>query len=123
LREDFTMRFHERLQQEPTLLALRFRWRRTVGYALSAAASLAAVALVATLAMVGNPLKPQSPIATAPKEATAQVATNPVSMPTHIDAGRFNRYLMAHHSFSPTISQDVAAYASMISTTRDEDRR
>jgi len=55
LRDDFTARLRSRLQLEPTVLAPRFHWRKPMNLALSAAASLAAVAVVLTLVTFENP--------------------------------------------------------------------
>src|SRR5471032_2806405 len=51
LRDDFMERFRARMEHEPTQLAPRVTWRKTANYALSAAASLCAIAVVLALAL------------------------------------------------------------------------
>ena len=116
-------RFNEqmaaRLSSEPTVLAPR---RSTVqhiaAYALSAAASLAAVALVGWVAFVENPLAPQADLAKAPVAAPAATApqTQIASVPNE---GRASDYLIAHQEFSPsTAIQGVAPYIRSVSSTQ-----
>ena len=76
LRDDFTVRLRSRLQQEPTVLAPRFSWRKPVSLALSAAASLAAVAVILTLVLTDNPLQPQPQLAAVPKPETTGSTKN-----------------------------------------------
>ncbi len=96
----FGRSFHERLQAEPTVFAPYNRTSQRVrNFALSAAASVMALALVAWLSLqVGN--EP------APKVAAAQPqqenAVRPVS-------GQADDYLMAHQEFSPSSEVHVAA--------------
>ena len=122
LREDFVARFSERLAHEPALLAPRMIWRRAVNYALSAAASIAAVAVVLTLVLTDNPLKPQVQIAAAPKtESASQVAPRPVAA---AHQGRVNEYLMAHQEYSPsTALQGVAPYVRTVAAATDDSER
>ena len=49
LSDGFMTRFSARMESEPLLRAPHLKWRRSVNYALSAAASLAAVAVVLLL--------------------------------------------------------------------------
>lgn len=124
LRDDFTVRFHHRLQQEATVLAPRLRWRRTLSYALSAAASLAAVAVVVALVLSDNPLKPQAPIAAAPTVNQIQASVPPAVAALAGDRGGINGYLMAHQQFSPsTAFQGVAPYVRTVSSARDASGR
>lgn len=107
-----------RLAAEPTVLAPRPRMQqRTVRrIALSAAASVGGVALVAWLALVNNPLQPQQNLAVVPQPAQAQMAAAPAD-------GAVNDYLMAHQQFSPsTAMQGVASYVRTVSG-RDTDMR
>jgi len=67
LRDDFMARFHARMEREPTRLAPRVTWRKSADYALSAAASISAIAVVLTLALTDNPLRPQVQVAVAPR--------------------------------------------------------
>lgn len=95
-----------RLAAEPTVLAPRPRMQpRTVRrIALSAAASLGGVSLVAWLALVNNPFQPQQNLALVQPQAPAQLAAAPAD-------GAVNDYLMAHQQFSPsTAMQGVASY-------------
>ncbi len=126
LQNDFTTRLCSRLQQEPTVLAPRVGWRKPLNLALSAAASLAAVAVVLTLAITDNPHQPQSPLAIAPKSETIQ-SIHTVALPQPVataNQGRINEYLMAHQEFSPsTALQGVAPYVRTVSVSRGGDGR
>lgn len=126
LRDDFTMSFHKRMEQEPTLLAPRMAWRKSANLALSAAASVAAVAIVLTLVLTDNPLKPQAQLAAAPKPATTQVI-QAAALPQPVSAAnqsRVNEYLMAHQEFSPsTTLQGVAPYVRTVSVAHDDSDR
>jgi len=118
LRYDFTTSLRNRLQQEPTVLAPRLRWRRPLNLALSAAASLAAVAVILTLVMTDNPLQPQPQLAAAPKsEAVESIQSAPLPRPiATANRERINEYLMAHQEFSPsTALQGVAPYVRTVS--------
>lgn len=103
IHRDISPSFRERLHAEPTILAPQSRSpRRIKHYALSAAASVMALALVAWLSMqVSNEPAPQL--------ATVQQnnAVRPASLQT-------NDYLMAHQEFSP--SADVQGAATYIHT-------
>ncbi|MDO8465926.1 MAG: sigma-E factor negative regulatory protein [Gallionella sp.] len=96
----------KRMQDEPIVLAPR---RKTVKQkirtvALSAAASLAAVGVVAWMSLqIGHE--------TAPQMAMQQPALRPVSAQIR---PKSNDYLMAHHEFSPRI--DMSGGASYIRT-------
>jgi sigma-E factor negative regulatory protein RseA len=126
LRNDFMARFHARMEEEPTQLSPRMIWRKSAKFALSAAASLVAVAVVLALVLADNPLKPQPQIAAAPKSASSVVAQAPVQ-PRPVPAanqGRINEYLMAHQEFSPsTAFQGVAPYARTVAETHDGSAR
>jgi sigma-E factor negative regulatory protein RseA len=127
LRNDFTTRLRSRLQQEPTVLAPRLRWRKPLNFALSAAASLAAVAVVLTLVTFDNPLKPPVPIAKAPQPAVppqvAQAVARPHPAPA-VNQGNINEYLMAHQEFSPsTALQGFAPYVRTVSVAHGVDGR
>jgi sigma-E factor negative regulatory protein RseA len=91
--------FAERLAAEPTVLAPRRAARRdsrAPWYALSAAASVAAVALVGWMAL---PLF-QPPVQMAAKPPTAALAeAQPAAVPA---AQGVNDYLLAHQRFSPS---------------------
>ncbi len=126
LRNDFTMRLTRRLQQEPTVLAPRFTWRKPMNLALSAAASLAAVAVILTLVITENPLQPQPQLAIAPKpEIIQNIQTVALPQPVATaNQGRINEYLMAHQEFSPsTALQGIAPYVRTVSVAHGADGR
>ncbi len=97
---------HERLQAEPTVLAPRARsGQRARFYALSAAASVMALALVTWLSVkIG--------VEPAPQLAMQQPAVD--VRPASFSGGRVNEYLMAHQEYSP--SADVQGAATYISS-------
>ncbi|OHC90779.1 MAG: anti-sigma factor [Sideroxydans sp. RIFOXYD2_FULL_59_7] len=101
INRDFMAAFHERLQAEPTILAPRRRQQQRIKqYALSAAASVMALALVAWLSMqVGQEPAPQM----------AGVQQQNMVRPVAFHA---SDYLMAHQEFSP--SADVQGAATYI---------
>jgi sigma-E factor negative regulatory protein RseA len=107
LAKDFSARFHERLEAEPIVFAPRRRVMQKARYfALSAAASVMALALVAWLSMqVGTERTPQ--LAVAPQA----VDIHPASFSNNTE---INDYVMAHQEFSPTT--DVHGAASYIHT-------
>ncbi|HSB48766.1 MAG TPA: sigma-E factor negative regulatory protein [Burkholderiales bacterium] len=121
LSTDFERRVAARLADEPTVLAPRApAVRRTVTYALSAAASLSAVALVGWLAFVNNPLAPPPP-----QIAQPQTAPVPESIPAEPQLasvpsdGTMNEYLIAHQEFSPSSEiQGLAPYIRGVSSLR-----
>ncbi len=118
LPNDFTLRLRSRLRQEPTVLAPRYHWRKPMNLALSAAASLAAVAVVLTLVAIENPLQPLATVAVAPKPAVTEGvrATAPPPPAAVANQGRMNEYLRAHQEFSPsTALQGVAPYVRTVS--------
>lgn len=99
----FGQSFHERLQAEPIVFAPHNRTSQRVrNFALSAVASVMALALVAWLSLqVGKEPAPQ--VAAIPQENVA--AVRPASAQT-------DDYLMAHQEFSP--SAEVHGAASYI---------
>ncbi|MBA3023983.1 MAG: sigma-E factor negative regulatory protein [Gammaproteobacteria bacterium] len=101
INRDFMAVFHERLQAEPIILAPRRRQQQRIKqYALSAAASVMALALVAWLSMqVGQEPAPQM----------ASVQQQNMVRPVAFHA---SDYLMAHQEFSP--SADVQGAATYI---------
>ncbi len=110
-----------RLAQEPTILAprqhmaqspVRGRWM-----ALSAAASVAAVALVGWLAFAPRPVPDAGsvagPIATAPRTPAVPVAQASVRVPL---PRATDDYLLAHLGYSPRLTlQGVAPYIRTVS--------
>ncbi|MDD5179920.1 MAG: sigma-E factor negative regulatory protein [Gallionellaceae bacterium] len=102
---------HERLQAEPTIFAPRSRANRNARwFALSAAASVMALALVAWMSVqVGSEPAPQM----AMQQQSAML--RPASFT--VQKG-MNDYLMAHQEFSP--SADVQGAASYIRTVAEQ---
>jgi len=146
--EGFSARFAERLASEPTVLAPgRLAAERRRWVALSAAASVAAVALVGWLALSPAPgLRPEAlpsaPLASAPRAGgVVQPASTETLQPSArqlvvveresaapqlppIPAAMANDYLFAHQEFSPGMSlQGVAPYVRTISAPVREDMR
>jgi len=118
LSEGFAARLSERLAAEPTVLAPRAlqaqsrRW-----YALSAAASLAAVTLVGWMAFAPQPRVAPAPVPVAQIQPEAK--PNIVPLPTAT-----NDYLLAHQGFSPRVSlQGMAPYVRTVSEQAVEPRR
>lgn len=102
--KSFGKSFHEKLQAEPTVFAPHSRASQRIrNFALSAVASVMALALVAWLSVqVGNEPAPQVAKVQQPDNAGA---ARPASAQT-------DDYLMAHQEFSP--SADVHGAASYI---------
>ena len=99
---DFSQRVTHPLAQEPTVLApRRSAIKRITVYALSAAASLSAIALLGWIAFFINPLTPQPEIAEAPNThpPAAAPSTQLASVPSD---GSMNEYLSAYQEFSPS---------------------
>lgn len=105
--KDISAAFRERLQAEPVVFAPRHKMTRRVRYfALSAAASVMALSLVAWLSLqVGVERKPQIAVIQQPNEV------RPASFSS---SNGINEYLMAHQEYSP--STDVHGAASFIHT-------
>jgi sigma-E factor negative regulatory protein RseA len=126
LSADFSERLARRLAQEPTILApRRYTAKRMTTYALSAAASLSAVALVAWTALSSNsPVAPQPQVAQVQPAQSAIVATPavlPVSIPSE---GNMNEYLLAHQGFSPsTAIQGAIPYIRSVSARQSAQAR
>lgn len=108
---DVSARVAHALESEPTVLAPRRvkRPSRVMTYALSAAASLSAIAVVGWMAF-----STQTTLQPAAELASAQVAEPPlVSAPAN---GAVSDYLLAHQGVSPSSSlQGVVPYIRMIS--------
>jgi sigma-E factor negative regulatory protein RseA len=121
-------RVAQRLASEPTILAPQARPARrispTISYALSAAASLSAVAAVAWVALSGDvsgTAEQQAILAQAPAApiVAPQVAT--VAIP---EAARAHDYLLAHQGVSPsTALQGVAPYVRTVTMSQQLDGR
>ena len=112
----------ERLAREPTVLAPnRGAARKMTTYVLSAAASVAAVALVGWLALSSPPaLNARNEVASAPPMVVLPAALPAPAVPQVAsvpDDGRTNEYLLAHQAFSPsTAIQGVVPYIRSVST-------
>ena len=124
LSQEFEQRVAARLAGEPAVLAPRPHVaRRFATYALSAAASMSAVALVAWVAFFNNPLAPQPDLALAPTTPPPAAAPSEqlASVPSD---GKMNEYLIAHQEFSPSTEiQGLAPYIRGVSSLRQvEDR-
>jgi len=126
LSRDFGSRLAARLKDEPTVLAPRHSpVRRFTTYALSAAASLSAIALVGWVALGGDPQTPQPaqvakaiPAPVIPAAPVATLASTPQLANVPND-GTMNEYLIAHQGFSPSTSiQRVAPYIRGVSATQ-----
>ena len=112
----FSARVMQRLAAEPTVLApRRARPESRTWFALSAAASFAAVALVGWLAFAPQPgVAPQ--VAQAPRTPVVAEAPAPAMAPSAA-----NEYLLAHQGFSPRVSfQGMAPYVRNVSDRRGQ---
>lgn len=128
LHREYDHEIMARLAAEPVVLAPQRRqlWRnsdnqasgrdwRFVRYGLSAAASVAGVALVVWTA---------APVLTPPAEMQLARTTQPVARPVSRDVGPakgVENYLLAHQSYSPSNAmQGVAPYVRLVSEDRAE---
>ena len=105
LRPDFVRRLHDRLEQEPSVVAPHTRLsHRVVRYTLPLAAGVAGITLVAWLAMnAGQP--PGAAVAVRP--APASIAAGP--------SRAVSDYLTVHQEFSPsTTMQGLQPYVRTI---------
>jgi sigma-E factor negative regulatory protein RseA len=115
---DFGRRLSARLAEEPTVLAPhRSTLKNVTTYALSAAASLSAVAVVGWLAFFNNPLAPPAELAQAPGTPAPVVAVPASAQLANLPSdGKMNEYLIAHQEFSPsTAIQGLAPYIRGVS--------
>ena len=113
IHRDISARVRERMQNEPTVLAPRSRMLKQKArvFALSAAASLLAVSVVAWMSLQISP-------EAAPQMAMQQTALRPVSL--HIQP-KANEYLMAHQEFSPSTDMNGgASYIRTVSYSNEE---
>lgn len=114
---DVSQRVAAALAQEPTVLAPQRSTRssRPLTYALSAAASVSAIAVVGWMAFsTGNVMSPAVEVARAPAPLVVQAEAQLVSAPSD---GQMNEYLLAHQGVSPSSSlQGVAPYIRTISS-------
>ena len=98
---DLSAKVRERLREEPVVLVSRARVakRKIRTWAISAAATLAAVSTVAWMSLQ---ISPEG----APKMAMQQNAVRPVNTQARSSA---NDYLIAHQEFSPSAEMDDRA--------------
>ncbi len=134
LSASLTDAFASRLAAEPTVLAPRRSTRsakRIATYALSAAATVSAAALVAWVALAPNGMADLNALLDpASKVNVAGGAAGPVGAPptapiasVSVD-GSMNEYLLAHQGFSPSAAlQGLAPYIRTVSVTRAADGR
>jgi sigma-E factor negative regulatory protein RseA len=105
LSSSFNQKLSERLAAEPTVLAPRRllpRTRRVTTYAMSAAASVAAAALVLTVAMSPDTQIQPGPVAKK-DDGVQPVSLPPSPQPQVVPYdGRWNGYLLAHEAVVPT---------------------
>ena len=111
------------LSAEPTVLAPRrftVTPNRATTYALSAAATIAAVSFVGWMALAPTPDAPR--IVVGPKLPVV-VADTP-SVASVVSDARMNEYMLAHQGFSPsTAIQGLAPYIRSVSATRTVEGR
>ena len=127
LSSGFNESFAKRLAAEPTILAPQrasARPRRIATYALSAAASLSAAALVAWVALAPTTSEMPGQIAAGQRDSANPQAIVPVqALKSEPSDGRMNEYLLAHEGFSPsTVLQGVAPYIRTVSTRPGDGR-
>ncbi len=116
---DLCLKIGARLEAEPTVLAPRRRSKneKLIRYALSLAASVAAVMFVGWMALSGTePVAPQVAVvpAVAPEPKELAAAAGEVA----------NDYLLAHQRYSPSSAlQGVASYVRTVADERRTTRR
>lgn len=110
-----------RLGDEPTVLAPRRpRTSRLQVYAMSAAASVAAVAMVAWVMLQGQ-VPAVAPMAQAPATGVAVAPVPPLVVPV---SATMNDYLRAHQEYSPSTQMlGVAPYIRTVSGESGRDPR
>ena len=111
---DLSARVRKHMQNEPTVLAPRSRAvkQKARAFALSAAASLLAVGVVAWMSLQISPGgTPQMAMQQAVQQTGQQTAIRPVNLKIE---SHVSDYLMAHQEFSP--STDMNGGASYIRT-------
>ncbi|HEU4353359.1 MAG TPA: sigma-E factor negative regulatory protein [Burkholderiales bacterium] len=120
----FDARLAGRLAAEPTVLAPAAlqepsRAQSRTWFALSAAASLAGIALVGWMALAPQPQSIPAPTPAPVAQLQPETKPNIVPLPTTA-----NDYLLAHQGFSPRISlQGMAPYARTVAEQAVEPRR
>jgi sigma-E factor negative regulatory protein RseA len=111
----FSAAFAERLHAEPTILAPSRRAltpKRVTTYALSAAASVSAAALVAWVALSGS----EQPLQQAKTDPVPTAVVVPASVSSD---SSMNQYFLLHQGVSPSSQfQGVAPYIRSVSAVR-----
>lgn len=117
----FSERLKEKLALEPVILAPRRPpLIKTRVAALSIAASLAAVAMVAWVILQNNTDKAKENIVATPQSTAAAMLA---SLPKYPINSNVNEYLLAHQEFSPsTTIQGVAPYIRTVSDGEEASR-
>jgi sigma-E factor negative regulatory protein RseA len=115
----FARKLHERLADEPVIVAPHTRLsHRMVRYTLPMAAGLAGVAVVGWLALSSGQMSGAGQTVAqnaVPVPAVATV-TKPAPATQAVD-GQVREYMLAHQEFSPsTAMQGVASYVRTVST-------
>lgn len=120
LSAEFAARLSTRLAAEPTVLAPRaLQAESRKWFALSAVASVAAVALVGWMALAPQPRTTPAPAPAPVAQVPPEPQPNIVPLPTTA-----NDYLLAHQGFSPRISLlGMAPYARTVAEQAVEPRR
>ena len=117
---DVSQRVAAALAQEPTVMAPHraLRSSRPLTYALSAAASFAAIAAVGWMAFsTGNVISPAVEVARAPAPVLVQPVQPEAQLVSAPSDVQMNGYLLAHQGVSPSTSlHGVAPYIRTIST-------
>jgi sigma-E factor negative regulatory protein RseA len=112
IHSDISARVRERMQDEPTVLVPRGHGvkQKMRTFALSAAASLSALGVVAWMSMQISP------------EATPKMARQNAVRPANVQIQpKANDYLMAHQEFSPSTDMNGgASYIRTVSYRPDE---
>ncbi|CAH1387113.1 sigma-E factor negative regulatory protein [Candidatus Nitrotoga sp. M5] len=109
---NISINIHERLQAEPTILSPRTRASHNARwFALSAAASVMALTLVAWLSVqVGTETAPQ----------IAMQQSNTVR-PANLPANGLDDYLMAHQELSPSLNvHGMPTYVSTVASQQED---
>ena len=112
IHSDLSAKVRERMRNEPVVLAPRGHAvkQKLRTFALSVAASLSAVGVVAWMSLQISP-------EIAPKMAMQQTSLRPASMQI---LPKSDDYLIAHQEFSPAMDVNAASYIRTVSYTVDE---
>jgi sigma-E factor negative regulatory protein RseA len=117
LKPDFGRRLHERLQQEPVVIAPHTRLGYQVArYTLPLAAGIAGVTAVAWLALSLQPSGQQAEVIAQRSGPSVNSPSSPeATAPAQPIDRRVTEYLTAHQEFSPrTAMQGVASYVRTV---------